>query len=106
MTGIRSAAGDGTLGTAAGRVAGAVISDRVPGLARMPADADLTAPPYRAWCRACHGTRWWTERHEPRGWRCMTCHPSAHLAADAIKREGEGEATPLIGTWWVDRDER
>ena len=41
-------------------------------------------PPPGAWCRACHGTRWWTERHEPKGWRCMTCHPPA----DAIRREG------------------
>jgi hypothetical protein len=35
---------------------------------------------------------WWTERHEPHGWRCMTCHPPVHLAADAVRREGEGDA--------------
>ena len=46
-------------------------------------------PTTGAWCRACHGTRWWTERHGPKGWRCLTCHPPAHLPASAIPREGD-----------------
>jgi hypothetical protein len=25
-----------------------------------------------------------TERHEPRGWRCMACHPPDHLAPDQV----------------------
>jgi hypothetical protein len=24
------------------------------------------------------------ERYEPKGWRCMTCHPSLHLRADQV----------------------
>jgi hypothetical protein len=39
--------------------------------------------------RACHGTRWWSERHQPKGWRCWTCHPPVHLPPEAIQREGE-----------------
>ena len=46
-------------------------------------------PPPGAWCRACHGTRWWTERRASRGWRCMTCCPPSHLPPEAIRREGE-----------------
>ena len=44
-----------------------------------------------AWCNACRGERWWTERLEPNGWRCMLCHPPDHLPAEAIRREGEAE---------------
>jgi hypothetical protein len=69
------------------------MSDRPPALA--PSWASPTPPPPGAWCRACHGTRWWTERHQPRGWRCMTCHPPVRLAAEAIWREGQGETAPV-----------
>jgi hypothetical protein len=61
----------------------------------MPSWADATPPWPGSWCRACHGTRWWTERRDPRGWRCMTCHPPVHLPADAIRREGEADVTGL-----------
>jgi hypothetical protein len=59
----------GGLWRASGRRAGGV-SDRPPGLAWMPSTADVTPPLPGAWCWACQGTRWWTERHQPRGWRC------------------------------------
>jgi hypothetical protein len=34
---------------------------------------------------------WWNarERHEPKGWCCLTCHPPVHLRPDQIRREGE-----------------
>ena len=70
------------------------MSDDPLGLGRMPADASLTSPPPGAWCRACRGTRWWTERHEPKGWRCLLCHPPLHLRPDQIRREGEVEVVP------------
>jgi hypothetical protein len=38
------------------------MSDRPPELARMPSWGDNTPPWPGSWCRACHGTRWWTER--------------------------------------------
>jgi hypothetical protein len=70
------------------------MSDRPPALAHPPSWAEPILPPPGAWCRACHGTRWWTERRDPRGWRCMTCHPPAHLPPDAIRHEGgDGAAT-------------
>ena len=53
------------------------MSDRPPELACMPSWADATPPWPGSWCRACRGTRWWTERHGSGGWRCMTCHPPA-----------------------------
>ena len=71
------------------------MSDRPPELARMPSWADATPPWPGAWCRACRGTRWWTERQASKGWRCLTCHPPLHLTADAIRRAGEGEAVPI-----------
>jgi hypothetical protein len=70
------------------------MSDRPAALARQPSWTGSNPPP-GAWCRACHGTRWWTERHEPKGWRCMTCHPPVHLPAEAVRREGEGEAVSI-----------
>ena len=60
----------------------------------------VLTPPPGAWCLACHGTLWWTERHEPKGWRCGKCHPPDHLRAEAVRWEGEGaapEAGPLFG---------
>ena len=65
------------------------MSDHPAALAHSPSWSELTPPPPGAWCRACHGTRWWTERHGPKGWRCLTCHPPAHLPASAIPREGD-----------------
>jgi hypothetical protein len=47
---------------------------------------DDRLPPPGAWCRACRGTRWWTERRQQRGWRC---HPPAHLKAEAIRLQGQ-----------------
>jgi hypothetical protein len=70
------------------------MSDLPPGLAQMPSWADATPPWPGAWCRACHGTRWWTERRDPKGWRCLTCHPPDHLPVEAIRREGEADDAP------------
>jgi hypothetical protein len=66
------------------------MSDRPSALGRMPSWAEATPPWPGSWCRACHGTRWWTERRDPKGWRCMTCHPPDYLPPEAIRREGEG----------------
>jgi hypothetical protein len=57
----------------------------------MPSWADATPPWPGTWCRACHGTRWWTERQASKGWRCMMCHPPDHLPAEAIRRESEAD---------------
>jgi hypothetical protein len=46
---------------------GLSVSDRPPGSARTPSTAAVTPPLPGAWCRACEGTRWWTERREPKG---------------------------------------
>ena len=46
------------------------MSDAHPALLqRQPswAENDMR-PPEGAWCRACHGIRWWTELHAPNGW--------------------------------------
>jgi hypothetical protein len=66
------------------------MSDLPPELARMPSWADSTPPLPGAWCRACEATRWWTERHEPQGWRCGACHPPDHLKARAGAPGGTG----------------
>lgn len=60
-------------------------------LGRLPAASakvggQRTAAAARRRCSACHGQHWWTERQQPIGWRCMTCHPP-----DQIRREGEGD---------------
>ena len=47
-----------------------------------------SGPPEGTWRRACYGLRWWTERHEPKGWRCMRCHPPDHLAPDQMEVVG------------------
>jgi hypothetical protein len=70
------------------------MSDLPPELARMPSWAEAVPPPPGAWCRACRGTHWRTERRDPHGWRCMTCHPPDHLPADAIRRENEADDAP------------
>lgn len=58
-------------------------------LARLPGGAPMPQPPPGAWCRCCgrfdrSGGRWWRPNDEPRGWRCMTCHPPIHLREGAI----------------------
>jgi hypothetical protein len=60
------------------------MSDRPAGLAHPPSWSQPAPPPPGAWCRSCHGTSWWTERHEPKGWRCAKCHPPDHLPVDQI----------------------
>ena len=35
-------------------------------------------------CR-CGAMRFWTERDRRGGWRCSTCHPPLHLAAEAVE---------------------
>jgi len=46
--------------------------------------ADRAYAPPGAWCSCCWGTRWWTERYKPKGWRCVTCPPPKHLRLDQI----------------------
>jgi hypothetical protein len=92
------------------------MTEGAPSLAQMPSTADTRPPPPGAWCRACHGTRFWTERNEPKGWRCMICHPPVHLRPDQIRREGEAvldpmprtetAADPLFKQAGIDLDER
>ena len=66
------------------------MSDRPAGR-RCPA-GQIPPPPGRGVGRARDA--WWTERHQQRGWRCMTCHPPDHLPTDAIRREGEVPEPP------------
>jgi hypothetical protein len=47
-------------------------------MADIPTAADV--------CSCCRGSSWWTERHNPRGWRCSVCHPPLHLTPDAVRR--------------------
>lgn len=60
-------------------------------LQRPTAWADPTLrPPPGAWCSCCgrferKGGRWWTERENPTGWACATCHPPVHLAPETIE---------------------
>jgi hypothetical protein len=63
-------------------------SQTVAGLAmhRPPSWADpAELPLHGSWCRCCRGSRWWSERKVPRGWRCWTCHPPDHLPVDATR---------------------
>ena len=55
-----------------------------PSLQRYPSTADTAPPTPGAWCSSCFGTRWWTERREPKGWRCATCHPPDHLKPEQV----------------------
>ena len=66
------------------------MSDLPPWLRRMPSWSEA-APPPGAWCWACRWTCWWTERRDPKDWRCRTCHPPDHLKPEAIRREGEAD---------------
>jgi hypothetical protein len=59
------------------------------GLQRQPSWADHEQRPVPGtWCSACHGLRWWTEREQRAGWRCMTCHPPSHLAPESVEIVG------------------
>ena len=52
---------------------------------RPPSWSDPAALPSRGcFCSCCKGQRWWCERDAPKGWRCWTCHPPAHLAPEAV----------------------
>jgi hypothetical protein len=54
---------------------------------RQPSWSDVPDEPHPAdQCSACRLSSWWTERHNPRGWRCATCHPADHLPLSAIRR--------------------
>ena len=81
-----------------------MMSDLPPELARMPSWAEATPPWPGSWCRACYGTRWWTERQASKGWRCMTCHPPDHLSPEAIRRENEPEDAGPAAPRAPDRD--
>ena len=68
-----------------------------PSLQRYPSTADTAPPTPGAWCSSCFGTRWWTERHEPKGWRCGTCHPPDHLKPEQVRWEPAAEPSgPLL----------
>jgi hypothetical protein len=55
-------------------------------LQRPPSWSEAAAlPPAGAWCSCCRGQRWWSEAREPKGWRCYTCHPPAHLPSEAVR---------------------
>jgi hypothetical protein len=36
-------------------------------------------------CGCCGGHLWWSESDEPKGWRCCSCRPPAHLTAGAFR---------------------
>jgi hypothetical protein len=40
------------------------------------------------WCNACYGLRWWTERQQLAGWRCVRCRPPDHLAPEKVETVG------------------
>jgi hypothetical protein len=62
---------------------------RPPGLQSQPSWAQSAQRPVPgAWCNACHGLRWWTERQQPKGWRCLRCHPPAHLPPQRVEIVG------------------
>jgi hypothetical protein len=65
------------------------------GFPEAAAVLDWARPSPGAWCRACRGTRWWTERQASRGWRCMRCLPPDHLPPEAIRRESEPDDAPV-----------
>jgi hypothetical protein len=69
------------------------MSDLPPELARMPSWADATPPLPGSCCRACRGTRWWTERRDSKGWRRMRFLPPSHLPSEVIRRKGR-QRTP------------
>jgi hypothetical protein len=36
-------------------------------------------------CGRCGGATWWTERTDPKGWRCSRCHPPTGLDAGDVR---------------------
>ncbi len=53
---------------------------------RRPPSLPMTAPPGAGcYCTCCVGQAWWCERVGPQGWRCATCYPPDHLAADQVR---------------------
>lgn len=45
-----------------------------------PSWADVAnAPQPGDRCQCCRQAAWWTEANNPRGWRCLACHPPAAL---------------------------
>jgi len=68
-----------------------------PSLQHSPSTTDTALPAPGAWCSSCFGARWWTERHEPKGWRCGTCHPPDHLKPELVRWEPALEPSgPLL----------
>lgn len=62
---------------------------------RPPAWSPASAlPSAGSRCSCCAGTRWWSEAVYPTGWRCRTCHPPDHLAADAVTARNTAPADP------------
>lgn len=56
------------------------------GLLRPPSWGDPAAVPSPgSRCSCCHGSTWWTERADPSGWRCCTCHPPDHLLTEQLR---------------------
>ena len=65
-----------------------------PSLQHPPSTAEKYPPPPGAWCSCCWGTQWWTGRYEPRGWRCMACHPPKHLRLNQVRINDEPAQRP------------
>ena len=61
-----------------------LASNDQPRCTQPPSTAEKYPPPPGAWCNCCYGTKWWTERYQPKGWRRVTCHPRKHLRDDQI----------------------
>jgi hypothetical protein len=66
-----------------------------PSLPHSPSSAEKSPPRPGAWCSCCYGTSWWTERYEPKGWRCATCHPPLHLRPDQLWINDQPAPPPL-----------
>ncbi len=53
-------------------------------------------------CGTCSGQRWWSERTDPRGWRCAWCYPPAagpqavHIVNSAPDPADDSEARHVL----------
>ena len=57
------------------------------GLMRPTSWADPDARPSPGcYCSCCKSKHWWTERTEPKGWRCSSCHPPTGLEPDQVEK--------------------